>query len=98
LKEKSIEVKNVIPIFTLDEDDLTEILSGHWENTDFKYLSKDKERIYDSNGRYFYSDDETYNYLIEVVYWKGNNSMTDKFVLKELEDMSFLLDDLSDIK
>ena len=97
LKEKSIEVKSIIPIFSLDEYDLREILSEDLGDANFKYLSKDKERIYDDNGRYFYSDDETYNYLIKVAYWKGKKIMTDNFVLKELEDMSFLLNDLLDV-
>lgn len=51
---------------------------------------------------YIQNKNETFNYLVEVDYWKENRIRTENFVLKEIEDISFLLEKLkeknSDIK
>lgn len=96
LQENSIEVKNITPIFNLDSDDLTEILNGDWEDREFKYLSKDKERL-EKDGEYYLQDsDEIFNFLVEVRHWKKNRLVEEYFILKELEDLENLKKELNE--
>lgn len=96
LQENSIEIKNITPIFNLDSDDLTKILNGDWEDREFKYLSKDKERL-EKDGEYYLQDsDEIFNFLVEVRYWKKNRLVEEYFILKELEDLENLKKELNE--
>lgn len=94
LGKHDIEVKVIVPLFTLDSDDLTKILTGDWEGREFKYLSKDKERFGKYGESYVHDDDETYNYMIELDCLKGYHTKTEYFVLKEIEDLEYILEEL----
>lgn len=96
VEHQNIKIKKIVPLFNLDQDDLTEILTGEWRDEAFRYLSKDKERFRMDGEEYIQDTNETFNYLVEVDYWKENRIRTDNFVLKEIEDMSFLLDELKE--
>lgn len=91
-----MKIKKIVPLFNLDQDDLTEVLTGRWRDETFSYLSKDKERFRRDGKEYIQDIDETFNYLVEVDYWKENQIRTENFVLKKIEDMSFLLDELKE--
>ncbi|MGL4875586.1 MAG: hypothetical protein ACRC30_13160 [Clostridium sp.] len=91
VEHQDMKIKKIVPLFNLDQDDLTEVLIGKWRDETFRYLSKDKERFRKDGEDYIQDINETFNYLVEVEYWKENRIRTDNFVLKEIEDMSFLL-------
>lgn len=96
VEHQNIKIKKIVPLFNLDQGDLTEVLTGEWRDETFRYLSKDKERFRKDGEDYIQDTNETFNYLVEVDYWKENRIRTDNFVLKEIEDMSFLLDELKE--
>lgn len=96
VEHQDMKIKKIVPLFNLDQDDLTEVLTGEWRDEAFRYLSKDKERFRRDGEEYIQDMKETFNYLVEVDYWKENQIRTENFVLKEIEDMSFLLDELKE--
>lgn len=96
VEHQDMKIKKIVPLFNLDQGELTEILTGEWRDETFRYLSKDKERFRKDGEDYIQDIKETFNYLVEVDYWKENRIRTDNFVLKEIEDMSFLLDELKE--
>ena len=96
IEHQNMKIKKIVPLFNLDQGDLTEVLTGEWRDETFRYLSKDKERFRKDGEDYIQDTSETFNYLVEVDYWKENRIRTDNFVLKEIEDISFLLGELKE--
>lgn len=98
VEDQDIEIKKIIPIFNLDSGDLTQVLTGKWRDGGFTHLSKDKERFEMDGDEYLQDSDQTYNYLVEVDYWKDKSIATGYFVLKEIEDLEYIPKDLKDEK
>ena len=94
VEDQDIEIKKIVPLFNLDSDDLTEILTGEWRDGEFSYLSKDEERFEKDGDSYIQDTDETFNYFVEVECLVG----TKCFVLKELEDLEYIPKELLEVK